>query len=221
MTVVLVVAAHPDDEILGLGGTVRRHVEQGDEVHSLIVCEGVTMRYDDTHLVTVQTQSTAAADVLGVKAVHFGDLPDQGLDTLALVHVIACVERYVELVRPEIVYAHCGLDVNRDHRVLLEAVQVATRPYSAPSVREVLLFETPSSTEWGHPAVQRPFTPEVFVDITDTLEAKVEAFACYEREVRPFPHPRSPEALRARALTWGSVIGVEAAEPFQVLRIRR
>ncbi len=218
---VLVVAAHPDDEILGIGGTVRRHADEGAEVHTLIACEGVTMRYDDERRVLVEAQAKAAADVLGVCSVRFGDLPDQRLDTLALVDVVACVEEHVEAIRPHVVYTHCGQDVNRDHRVLLEAVQVATRPYAAPFVQEVLLFETSSSTEWGHPAIQSTFQPGVFVDISATIEAKIEAFCQYEAEMRPFPHPRSPEMLRHRAAMWGSGVGVAAAEPLQVHRIRR
>lgn len=221
MSRVLVVAAHPDDELLGLGGTIRRHADAGDEVVALIACEGVSMRYEHAQHSRVICQAQAASKILGVAEVVFGELPDQRLDTLPLVEVIGPVEHWVRKVRPEIVYSHCGQDVNRDHRVLLEAVQVATRPYAAPWVREILLFETPSSTEWGHGVVQRVFVPEVFVDITETLDAKIEAFLHYEQEVRCKPHPRSVEALRARAVTWGSVVGVDAAEPFQVLRSLR
>lgn len=221
MSRVLVVAAHPDDELLGLGGTIRRHADDGDEVVALIACEGVSMRYEQAQHSRVICQAQAASKILGVAEVVFGELPDQRLDTLPLVEVIGPVESWVRKVRPDIVYSHCGQDVNRDHRVLLEAVQVATRPYAAPWIREILLFETPSSTEWGHGAVQRVFVPEVFVDITETLDAKIEAFQRYEQEVRCAPHPRSAEALRARAVTWGSVVGVAAAEPFQVLRSLR
>jgi LmbE family N-acetylglucosaminyl deacetylase len=215
---VLVVAAHPDDELLGAGGTIRRHADDGAEVHVLIACEGVTMRYTEDHHVRLCDQATAASEILGTRGVSFGELPDQRLDTLPLVDVVTLVEQHVRTVRPEVVYTHCPQDVNRDHRVLLEAVQVATRPYSAPFVREVLMFETPSSTEWGSPSVQPAFVPHVFVDVSTTIEAKIAAFCCYEREVRPPPHPRSPEALRARASVWGAVAGVAAAEPFQVLR---
>lgn len=221
MTQVLVIAAHPDDELLGLGGTIRRHADAGDEVVALIACEGVSMRYGPAQHPRVTCQAWAASQILGVKDLVFGDLPDQRLDTLPLVDVIGPVEHWVAKLRPDLVYTHCGQDVNRDHRVLLEAVQVATRPYAAPWVREVLLFETPSSTEWGHGAVQRVFVPEVFVDISETLDAKIEAFGQYEQELRCPPHPRSPEALRARAVTWGSMVGLGAAEPFQVLRSLR
>jgi N-acetylglucosamine malate deacetylase 1 len=220
-TRVLVVAAHPDDEILGVGGTVRRHAEDGHDVRSFVACEGVSMRYEDDQHRQVALQARAAAVILGVGEVVLGGLPDQRLDTVPLVEVVERIEEQVQTFRPDVVYTHCGQDLNRDHRVLLEAVQVATRPYPAPFVREVLLFETASSSEWGHPSLQRPFVPEVFVDISSTLEAKITAFCQYRREIRRAPHPRSPESLRARAVSWGSHVGVAAAEPFQVHRMLR
>ena len=218
---ILVIAAHPDDEILGLGGTLRKHVLSGDEVRSWVACEGISMRYDDDHQANLHRQMTDAAGVLGIAELVRGDLPDQKLDTLPLVDVITKVEEQVGQFRPQVVYCHFGGDVNHDHRVLFEAMQVATRPYAAPWVKEVLLYETPSSTEWGVPALQGSFLPEIYVDITATLEAKIEAFLKYLKEVRPAPHPRSPDSLRARARTWGSVIGTDAAEVFQVLRAIR
>jgi LmbE family N-acetylglucosaminyl deacetylase len=218
---VLVIAAHPDDELLGAGATIRRHVDEGAVVDVLIACEGVTVRYAPDHEHRVCQQAASASAILGVHHLAFGGLPDQRLDTLPLVEVVGLVEGHVQSARPDLVYTHCGQDVNRDHRVLLEAVQVATRPYAAPFVREVLMFETPSSTEWGSPVVQQAFVPQVIVDVSSTIDAKVAAFCCYEQEVRAAPHPRSPEALRARAAVWGNVVGVAAAEPFQVLRALR
>jgi LmbE family N-acetylglucosaminyl deacetylase len=218
---ILVVAAHPDDEILGVGGTIRKHADQGDEVSVLVACEGVTMRYEDEHRKRLAEQSRRASEILGIRELHFGNLPDQHLDTIPLVDVIAKVEEILESFKPEMVYTHFGGDVNHDHNLLFRAVQVATRPYASASVREVLVFETASSTEWGTPAIQGSFQPGVYVDISKTLEAKVEAFCCYENEVREPPHPRSPASLRARAQTWGSYVGVQAAEAFQVIRSLR
>jgi LmbE family N-acetylglucosaminyl deacetylase len=179
------------------------------------------MRYDDDHQSTLHRQMAEAAGILGITELVRGDLPDQKLDTLPLVDVITKIEGQVAQFRPQVVYCHFGGDVNHDHRVLFEAMQVATRPYAAPWVREILLYETPSSTEWGVPALQGSFLPEVYVDISATLEAKIEAFLKYQREVRKAPHPRSPESLRARARMWGSVIGTDAAEVFQVMRAIR
>ncbi len=218
---VLVVAAHPDDEILGVGGTVRRHALANDDVHVFLACEGVSMRYEEAHHQRVREQTKRASVILGVKRVHLGELPDQRLDTLPIVDVIKQVEDVVRSVEPTVVYTHYRGDVNQDHATLFRAVQVATRPYSAPSVREILSFETPSATEWGADHLHGSFHAEVFVDISETLDAKIEAFCCYENEIRAPPHPRSPDSLRARAATWGSVVGVAAAEAFQLVRAIR
>lgn len=218
---VLVVSAHPDDEILGVGGTLRKHSDRGDDVRALIACEGVTMRYEEEHGKRLAEQSQRASKILGIQEVRFGNLPDQRLDTVPLVEVITKVEEFINSFQPEILYTHFGGDVNHDHNLLFRAVQVAARPYAAESVRELLAFETPSSTEWATPAIQGSFHPGVFVDISETLQAKIEAFCCYENEVRRGPHPRSVDSLRARAKTWGSYVGMDAAEPFHVIRSLR
>ena len=215
---VAVISAHPDDELLGVGGTVARHVDRGDRVRLAVMCEGVSVRYDAARHAEVEAQAKAAAAVLGVSDLVLRDLPDQRLDTLSLTDIVSQIDGVLEGFEPEVVYTHFGGDINRDHRILTEAVLVATRPYAAPSVREILMFETPSSTEWGSPTLIPAFHPTVFVDITDTLERKVEAFLKYTKEVRPFPHPRSPEALRDRARYWGSLVNRAAAEPFALVR---
>ncbi len=215
---VLVIAAHPDDELLGVGGTIAKHVDAGDCVKLAIICEGISMRYAPERLAVVREQSQEAAAILGVSEVIIRDLPDQRLDTLPLGAVISEVENLVRSVRPDIVYTHFSGDINRDHRVLAEAVMVATRPYSAPWVREVLMYETPSSTEWGMPQLTPVFQPSIFVDITQTLERKLQAFACYTAEVCAEPHPRSMAGLRARAHYWGSLVNRRAAEPFACVR---
>jgi LmbE family N-acetylglucosaminyl deacetylase len=218
---VVVISAHPDDELLGVGGTVARHVDQGDRVRLAVMCEGVSVRYDPQRHSEVQAQARAAAAILGVGDIVLRDLPDQRLDTLSLTDIVSQIDEVVAGFEPEIVYTHFGGDINRDHRILTEAVLVATRPYAAPSVREVLMFETPSSTEWGSVQLVPGFQPGLFVDIAATLERKIEAFACYTKEVRPSPHPRSPESLRARARYWGSLVNRQAAEPFALVRCLR
>lgn len=218
---VLVVACHPDDELLGAGGTVAKHAADGDEVVLAIVCEGISMRYDPVRHEEVRRQAAEAGAILGAAEVVHADLPDQKLDTLPISDVIGVVEGLVTRFTPEVVYTHFGGDVNRDHQVLAEAVLVAARPYAAPGVREILMFETPSSTEWSSPSVLPAFQPSVFVDVSTTLEKKVEAFLRYTAEVRPWPHPRSPEALRERARHWGSLVNRKAAEPFVPVRLFR
>jgi N-acetylglucosamine malate deacetylase 1 len=218
---VLNIAAHPDDELLGQGGTVARHARAGDRVTSVIVCDGSAVRYGKDVVHEIEAASREAAKVLGVTDLRMLGLPEQGLDTLSLIEINQKIEALIEDVRPEIVYTHGPSDINRDHRAILEAVLVATRPFSAPSVREVWLYETASSTEWGGPPLLPPFEPQMFVDITETLELKVRALECYKREVRPWPHPRSAEGIRARARYFGSLAGFQAAEPFRLVRLLR
>jgi LmbE family N-acetylglucosaminyl deacetylase len=215
------IAAHPDDELLGQGGTVARHARAGDRVTSVIVCDGSAVRYGKDVVHEIEAASREAGKVLGVADLRMLGLPEQGLDTLSLIEINQKIEALIEDVRPEIVYTHGPSDINRDHRAILEAVLVATRPFSAPSVREVWLYETASSTEWGGPPLLPPFEPQMFVDITETLELKVRALECYRREVRPWPHPRSAEGIRARARYFGSLAGYEAAEPFRLVRLLR
>ena len=152
-------------------------------------------------------------------AIEFGDLPDQGLDSRPLTEVAAVIEAHIAAVDPEVVYVHHWGDINRDHRILCEATVVAARPYVAPGVRALRCFETPSSTEWGSAAGLPAFTPNLFVDIDAVLEAKLAAFAAYESEVRPWPHPRSLRALEARARHSGRS-GQGAAEAFRFARER-
>ena len=215
---VLIVAAHPDDELLGVGGTALGHAQRGDCVQAAVLCEGASVRYGAEWSAEVARQANRAAKILQLRPPVLGNLPEQRLETLPLIEIIRQVEELIETNRPEIVYTHFAGDMNRDHRIISEAVLVAARPCSAPSVREVLMFETPSSTEWGAAALLPGFQPSLFVDITAQLDAKVKAFECYTREVCEAPHPRSPQGLRARAAYWGSTICRPAAEAFVVAR---
>lgn len=211
---VLCVAAHPDDEVLGAGGTLAKHADAGHEVHVLIVTEGATAQYDDPELVEEKVEAAEeCGERLGVETVHFGELPDMHLDSTPHVEVNAAIEDCVETVEPDMVYTHTHDDVNRDHVAVAESTMVAARPGSG--VERVLAYETPSGTEW---AAGDRFAPTVYVDVTDNLDTKVEAFDAYEMEQRSYPHPRSERAVRARARTRGTEAGFEAAEAFALLR---
>ena len=210
---VLVIAAHPDDEVLGCGGTVALHARAGDEVTAVIACEGESLRYGPGG-VGQSDHSRRAAEMLGLKESRRLGFPDQRLDTLTLLDLIAPLERAVREVRPAVVYCQFGGDANRDHELLFRAALVATRPLE-PFLEAVYAFDTASSTEWGYP---RSFVPDTWVDISTTLEQKLCAMACYESEVRPYPHPRSLEALRHRAHSWGNQCCMEAAEVFMTVR---
>jgi LmbE family N-acetylglucosaminyl deacetylase len=221
---ILVVAAHPDDEILGCGGTMTRLAREGHEVRIAILAEGMSSRYaqreevDPQQMKGLHFHAQQAADKIGAKELILCKLPDNRLDTVPLLDVVKTVEELVARFHPEVIYTHHPGDLNVDHGVVHRAVLTATRPVTGQCVLEVYAFEVPSSTEWAFQRLAPPFRPNVFVDITDSLETKIAALACYDTEAREFPHPRSPEALRAIATRWGSVVGLPAVEAFELIR---
>ena len=210
---VLVIAAHPDDELLGCGGTVALHTANGDEVTSVIVCEGESLRYGEDG-VGQKDHIQEAARVLGVKEARTLKFPDQKLDTFTLTDIITPLEKVVADVQPNIIYTQYGGDINRDHELLFKAVLVATRPMEE-FIEAIYAFDTASSTEWAYP---RTFIPDTWVDITTTLQQKLDAMACYKSEVRPYPHPRSLEALAHRSAAWGNQCCMQHAEVFMTVR---
>ena len=215
---VVVIGAHPDDELLGAGGTLVRHVLAGDEVHAIVVADGARSRYPAEFAATLEKQARRAAEVIGFTSLQLLSLPDQRLDTLPLIVLTQRLEGVLDEIDPNIVYTHFPEDVNADHGLVARCAWTACRPYSRPHVRKFAVFETPSSTEWAWPMPGRELRPNLFVDVTDTLETKIAAMECYETELRDYPHPRSSRALRERAAYWGSHVGRPAAEPFAVLR---
>lgn len=220
---VLVAAAHPDDEILGCGGTLARHAAEGDAVHVLIVAEGATSRDArrdpngrQPELVALRAAATRAAAAIGAGTPHMLGLPDNRLDTLPLLDVTKPIEAVVEAVKPEIVYTHHAGDLNVDHRIVHQAVVTACRPLPGAPVRSIYAFETASSTEWQSGG--EVFQPQRWVDIEPFLDRKLWALQAYEAEMRPFPHARSVEAIEALARMRGAAAGMQAAESFVVVR---
>ena len=209
----LAIAAHPDDEVLGCGGVLALHARAGDPVTAVIVCEGESLRYGPGG-VGQGSHILKAAAKLGVSDVRHLRFPDQSLETIRLTDLIRPLEGIVREVRPRVVYCQYGGDVNRDHQILFKAVLVATRPTEA-YLDAVYAFDTASSTEWAFP---RSFAPDTWVDISATLAAKLEAMACYESELRDYPHPRSLEALAHRARAFGNQVCLDAAEVFMTVR---
>jgi N-acetylglucosamine malate deacetylase 1 len=219
MTRVLVFAAHPDDEVLGMGGTIAVHAAvRGDPVKIVCVTDGSSTQYPGDAAKRSQKEDEArrAAAELGVDDYEHLDLPDMRLDTLPHVEVNRVVEEHVRGYSPQLVYTPQP-DVNYDHRALFDSVAVATRPLPGQSVRRVLTYAPTSSTEWT-PAPINWFVPNWFVDITQTLDRKLAAFRHYETEHRPHPHPRSERAIRAAAELHGASCGCEYAEPFVLVR---
>ncbi len=215
---ILVVAAHPDDEVLGVGATIARHAADGDNVNILILAEGATSRGGDENDVSaLSAAAAAAAAVLGANAPRFAGLPDNLMDSLTLLDIVKHVEAVIDEVRPDIVYTHHGGDLNVDHRMTHQAVITACRPLPGSCVSTLYAFETPSSTEWASSATGETFKPTRFVDVTDFMAKKRQALICYEAEMRPFPHARSLEAVDALATLRGSQSGIARAEAFQVI----
>ncbi len=217
---ILTVAAHPDDETLGAGATMALHASQGDEVWVCILSDGVTARHG--HVELQKDCASRACDVLGVGNVVFCGLPDQRLDTLPLLDLITPIEKCVAELRPDVVLTHFKEDSNQDHRVVFQATLIATRPVNGTAVGRVMCYEVAGSTEWAGPFQESVFAPNVYVDVSSTLETKIAAMRAYAEtavsEVRPFPHPRSYEAIEIYARRHGVTAGLAAAEPFMLVR---
>ncbi len=222
---VLCVAAHPDDEVLGAGGTLARHAADGEDVHVCILSDGVTSRYDDPESATEEIQqrrnrARRACETLGA-TVSLHEYPDNQFDTVALLNLVQTVEAEIAEHEPRVVYTHHYGDLNVDHELACRATVTATRPLADSSVERVLAFETLSATEWSVPSPENAFQPQEFVNVDGYLSTKLDALAVYERELREPPHPRTPETVEQNARVWGAKAGVPAAEPFEVLRAVR
>jgi N-acetylglucosamine malate deacetylase 1 len=217
---VLVVAAHPDDEVLGCGGSMARWAAAGRAVHVLILADGEMARiaspqaHDEQAILARQEAARSANQILGARSINFAGLPDNRLDQVGMLQVAKIVEAAVATVQPETIVTHFYGDLNVDHRVAQEAVAIAARPQTASPVCEVLLFETLSSTEWQIAGPVSAFQPNWLVDISGHLETKLRAMEAYGAELREFPHPRSLRAITALAHLRGAAAGLAAAEGF-------
>lgn len=221
MKKILVIAAHPDDEVLGCGATIARHAKSGDSVHIVILAEGVTSRDDlrdrlrrDVELSELAKAAFSARDILGAKTLDLHEFPDNRMDSVDHLDIVKVIEKFLNMYEPEVVYTHHAGDVNIDHRCIHEAVITATRPQPGQTVKTLLFFEVPSSTEWQPPGSAPAFAPNWFVDISSTLSLKMEALAAYKTEMRSWPHTRSCEAVEHLARWRGATIGSDAAEAF-------
>jgi LmbE family N-acetylglucosaminyl deacetylase len=222
MKSILVLAAHPDDEVLGCGGTIARLASQGGRVHVAYLADGVSSRGRDSgeaaagnaELAERRAAARRACEILGATCVHFGDFPDNRLDSVALLDIVQPVEALIARYAPDTVLTHHAGDLNVDHRRTFEAALTACRPQPRHPVKTLLSFEVPSSTEWQAPGGACAFTPNWFVDISASLDRKLAALAAYEKELRAWPHPRSRQGVEALARWRGATVGVEAAEAF-------
>lgn len=221
---VLVVAAHPDDEVLGLGGTISKLAADGAKIHLLILTDGSSAQYrNDPKLEEIlkekERETQACAEILGIETVDYGGFPDMKLDTVPHILLNQCIERAVEAYRPEIVFTHFWGDVNRDHQCAFSSTMVAVRPAAEQCVKQVFCYRTPSSTEWNVQTAQTAFMATCFTDISLFQKKKAEAIACYAKELREYPHPRSLKAIEIADMAMGVNVGAEYAEAFVVARM--
>jgi len=217
---VLVVVAHADDEVLGCGGTIARHVAECDVVNVVFMADGVGSR-DVGNSNQIQLRNLAceeALKIIGVTKWYALNFPDNRMDSVPLLDVVQALEPIIEQLQPERIYTHHYGDLNVDHRVTHQAVLTSCRPVPGGSVREILTFEVMSSTEWATPGIA-PFVPNAFMDISNHLPKKLDALAAYEMEMRSGPHSRSFEHIEALARHRGNCVGIEAAEAFDIVRI--
>ena len=225
MARVLVIGAHPDDEVLGCGGTIARHAYYGDQVFIAILAEGMMARADQLKdssyrdaLDKLKADSKRASTILGANEIHHYDFPDNRMDSVDLLDVIKTVEECIGRFKPDVIYTHHGGDLNIDHAIVAKAVVTASRPLPDRVVPEVYAFEVLSSTEWEFSSDGDFFHPNCFIAIEKFLDKKIQAMSAYGTEMASFPHPRSVEAIKALALRRGSQSGLKAAEAFRLLR---
>jgi len=219
---ILIVAAHPDDEVLGCGGTVARLVKEGYEAYTLILGEGITSRDRSRNrkkrlqdIKKLKDQIYKANKILGIKKVFTFDFPDNRFDSVDFLDIVKTIEEIKNELKPEIIFTHSKSDLNIDHRITYQAVITATRPMKNETVKSIYAFEILSSTEWNYPL---SFSPNVYFNIEDTLDLKLQAMAEYKSELREYPHPRSLEGIKIKAKQRGMEVGFCYAEAFELIR---
>lgn len=223
MKKILVIAAHPDDELLGVAGTVAKYNANGDYVECIILGEGQTSRWQKRELSNkniieeLHKNTLDAARIIGFKEVRFANFPDNRFDSVDLLDIVKFIEKVINVLQPEIIYTHHGGDLNIDHKRTFQAVMTATRTVNNYSVKELYTFETLSSTEWNFEK-DNSFRPNVFVDIEPFIEKKVDAMCNYKSELCDYPHPRSVEGIRILANYRAMTVGKKYVEAFELIR---
>lgn len=215
---IMVIATHPDDEVLGCGGIMARRSSEGDEVHVLVVTRGAEDLYPKEQIDATREEMKKAHAILGVKGVTFLDFPAPKLDTIPHHQIVDAIAKALIAVKPDILFIPHHGDIHSDHRAVNLSALVAARPVNGSPVKKILSYETLSETEWAPPTGSDAFIPTVFVDISEFLETKLTALACYESQVKPPPHPRSLRAIEALAHLRGSTVSRMAAEAFVLVR---
>ena len=220
---ILIVVAHPDDEVLGCGGTIAKYSKNND-VYVVILGEGISSRYNKREgvkkekLLRLQKQSQKASKLLGIKKSFFFSLPDNRFDTVPFLDIVKKVEKVIAKIKPKIVYTHHAGDLNIDHQITFQSVLTAVRPVKKFLVKEIYSFEVLSSTDWSYKKIKKIFIPNTYEDISLTLKKKINAMRIYKEELRKFPHPRSLEGIKILAQKRGMESGLKYAETFELIR---
>lgn len=224
MNKILAIVAHPDDEIIGLGGTLRKHIKNGDEVEVLILGDGKTSRNKKYAPLDVNSKNQTleetkkALNYLGISKYYNEYLPDNRFDSLLLLDIVKLISSYIQRINPTIIYTHHIGDLNIDHQLTSKSVIIATRPIQYRNLEELRLFETLSSTEMAVLRGTVPFMPNLFINIDNELDDKINALKFYKSELNEFPHPRSLKAVEYNARVWGAKSNQFAVEPFYIFR---
>jgi len=219
---ILIIAAHPDDEILGAGGVINKYYKKGDCVHCLILGEGETSRGEDNQdekLLELHRQGREAAMKIGIDYLYFEKIPDQKFDSIDFLDIVKVVEKYIKQVKPDIVYTHYENDLNLDHKLTYQAVMTACRPCNDLCPKEIYSFEVLSSTEWQLEGEK--FKPNIYVNIENEIEEKINALKEYKSELRDYPYSRSVEGVRILAQCRGLECNKRYAEAFKLIRIMK
>lgn len=216
---ILIICAHPDDEILGAGGVIAKHVSEGEEAFCLVLGEGALSRGTASKKILdkLKKEARESAKVIGLKEIYFSDFPDNSFDSVPLLKITKKVEEYIKKIKPDIVYTHFENDLNIDHRLVFQAVMTACRPCNGFCPREIFAFEVLSSTEW-QAGEGKKFSPNFYVDIEKFIGKKKAAMEKYASELRDYPHSRSLEGIEVIAKYRGIESGMKLAEAFRLIR---
>tara|TARA_B100000700_G_scaffold326960_1_gene440074 strand:- start:1002 stop:1688 length:687 start_codon:yes stop_codon:yes gene_type:complete len=214
---VLVVASHPDDEVLGCGGTIYNLKKKGAKISALFLSDGESSRKHskiNKLILERKNQAIKAGKILGIKNISFGNFPDNSMDTVPILKIIQFIEKKIKKTRPDVIFTHFENDLNVDHQITSKAVVTACRPVKNQTVKSIFFFEILSSSEWNISTKNKIFKPNFYVDITKSLKFKLRALKYYKREMRKWPHPRSIEGVKLLSKTRGSTVGLANAEAF-------
>lgn len=217
---VLIIVAHSDDETISMGGTIRKHILSEDLVHVISMTDGIGSRETSSaqDLIKRKKASENASKILGFKWGESYNFSDNAMDSYPLIEIVKSIEKAKNKYNPNIVYTHSGADLNIDHRVVANAVLTAFRPQPSEACKEIRLFEVASATDYGNPKLTGSFTPNLFVDITNTWDSKLNALKAYNDEMRDYPHSRSIDAIKNLAKIRGNQVGYGIAEAFEIIR---